>query len=170
MIERALISYGAREGRNVAPIIPIAKGIGFRLRKEETHMSVRRLASLALLAGVALPLVVGCQFLVYKICVKNDTPFYLDELAIKSSGASTYPPSSINPVAPGGNATIKGVKAGGYDIRAEFDVAKSSGGSVCSDVVVIEGLEIENTNVCITYGLLEQEGCDEIYAEIDYVI
>ncbi|GMU92041.1 MAG: hypothetical protein AMXMBFR4_10990 [Candidatus Hydrogenedentota bacterium] len=132
-------------------------------------MSVRRLASLALLAGVALPLVVGCQFLVYKICVKNDTPFYLDELAIKQSGDPTYPPSALNPVAPGGNGTVKGVRAGSYDVRAEFDVAKADV-SVCSDVVVIEGLEIENTNVCITYGLLEQEGCDEIYAEIDYVI
>ena len=132
-------------------------------------MSVRRLTSLALLAGVALPLVVGCQFLVYKICVKNDTPFYLDEFAIKSSGDPTYPPSALNPVAPGGNGTVKGVKAGSYDIRAKFDVAKGNG-AVCSDVVVIEGLEIENTNACITYGLLEQQGCDDIYAEIDFVI
>lgn len=43
----------------------------------------RRIASLAILAAVALPLVVGCQFLVFKVCVKNDTEFWLDEFASK---------------------------------------------------------------------------------------
>ena len=70
-------------------------------------MSVRsRLASLALLAAVALPLAVGCQFLVFKICVKNDTAYFLDEVAIKDAGEPTYPPAALSDIAPGGDDVI----------------------------------------------------------------
>ena len=136
-------------------------------------MSVRsRLASLALLAAVALPLAVGCQFLVFKICVENTTDYFLDEVAIKTSGDATYPPASISDVAPGGSDVVGGVSKGSYDVRATFDVAD---GVVCESVVELTEVEIENTNLCITY---EQQAIDtgkstcdeEIYATIDYVI
>ncbi|HRI87365.1 MAG TPA: hypothetical protein PLJ47_14210 [Candidatus Hydrogenedentes bacterium] len=135
-------------------------------------MTVRsRIASLALLAAVALPLAVGCQFLVFKICVKNDTSYYLDEVAIKTAGEPTYPPATIGEVAPGGSDVIGGVSAGAYDVRATFDVADDD---VCESVLELTGIEIENTNLCITYDEVSApakgDGCTEIYATLDYVI
>ena len=135
-------------------------------------MSRSRIASLALMAAVALPLVVGCQFLVFKICVKNETSYFLDELAIKDAGEATYPPASLSDIAPGGNGAVGGVSAGAYDVRASFDVAD---GIVCEDVVELTGVEIENTNLCITYEQQPLENTkaactDEIYATLDYVL
>jgi len=130
-----------------------------------------RIASLALLAAVALPLVVGCQFLVFKVCVKNDTDFYLDEFATKSAGAPTYPDGVIKDVAPGGSDSAGGYSAGSYDMRAKFDVSDSS---VCEDTVELLEVEIENTNVCVTYevqAIGKINGCtNEIYATVDYVL
>ena len=135
-------------------------------------MSVRsRLASLALLAAVALPLVVGCQFLVFKICVKNETDFYLDEFATKTAGAATYPDGVIKVLAPGDSAAVGGYSAGSYDIRAKFDVSDDA---VCDDTVELLGVDIENTNLCITYEVqaIEAKGScsEEIYATLDYVL
>ena len=134
-------------------------------------MSVRsRLASLALLAAVALPLAVGCQFLVFKICIKNDTAYFLDEIAVKDSGEPTYPPASLSDIAPGGNDVIGGVSAGTYDVRATFDVADEE---VCESILELTEIEIENTNLCITYdetSAPSKGGCVEIYATLDYVL
>lgn len=135
-------------------------------------MSVRnRVASLALLAAVALPLVVGCQFLVFKVCVKNDTEFYLDEFTSKTAGALTYPAGPISDLAPGGSDVDGGYSTGAYDFRATFDVSDEN---VCEDVVELLGVEIENTNLCITYEVqdIESKGecSEEIYASLDYVI
>ncbi|NUM54530.1 MAG: hypothetical protein HUU46_12865 [Candidatus Hydrogenedentes bacterium] len=133
----------------------------------------RRIASLAVLAAVALPLVVGCQFLVFKICVKNQTDFWLDEFATKTAGASTYPDGVLKLIAPGGTGAAGGYTMGSYDIRAIFDVSDPS---VCEDTVELLGVEIESTHLCITY---EQQSilkpskstCDEeIYATLDYVL
>ncbi|MDZ4861374.1 MAG: hypothetical protein SGI88_20565 [Candidatus Hydrogenedentes bacterium] len=135
-------------------------------------MSVRsRLASLALLAAVALPLAVGCQFLVFKICVKNDTAYFLDEFAVKSAGEPTYPPASMSEVAPGGNDVVGGIQAGSYDVRATFDVADDE--NVCESILELTDIEIENTNLCITYdeeNSAKGEDCIEIYATLDYVL
>ena len=137
-------------------------------------MSVRsRIASLALLAAVALPLVVGCQFLVFKICVKNDTAYFIDEIAVKDAGEPTYPPASLTDIEPGGNGTISGVSAGDYDIRATFDVADDD---VCASIVELVNVEIDTTNLCITYDETSQpceaKGDDviNIYATLDYVL
>ncbi len=134
-------------------------------------MSVRsRLASLALLAAVALPLVVGCQFLVFKICVKNQTDFYLDEFATKTAGASTYPDGVIKNVAPGGSDWAGGYSNGSYDLRAKFDVSDSE---VCEDTVELLGVEIASTNLCVTYEVqdIATKSCtQEIYATLDYVL
>lgn len=130
----------------------------------------RRILSLAIMAAVALPLVVGCQFLVFKICVKNHTEYFLDEFAVKSAGASTYPPGVINDLAPGANGSAGGYKKGSYDIRAKFDVAA---GGVCSDTLELLDVEIANTNLCITYEVrdLTDKACSgEIYATLDYVL
>jgi len=131
----------------------------------------RRILSLAIMAAVALPLVVGCQFLVFKICVKNNTEFWLDEFTTKSAGAPTYPDGTIKNVAPGGSASQGGYSAGSYDIRAKFDVSDDS---VCEDTLELLGVEIESTNVCITYetqDIDEKSTCDrEIYATVDYVL
>jgi len=134
-------------------------------------MSVRnRLASLALLAAVALPLVVGCQFLVFKICVKNHTDFYLDEFATKTAGALTYPDGVIKNVVPGGSDWAGGYSNGSYDLRAKFDVSDSA---VCEDTVELLGVEIASTNLCVTYEVqaITKGTCtDEIYATLDYVL
>ena len=135
-------------------------------------MSVRsRIASLALLAAVALPLVVGCQFLVFKICVKNDTSYFIDEIAVKDAGEPTYLPASLSDIEPGGNGTIGGVHAGDYDIRATFDVADDD---VCASIIELVNVEIETTNLCVTYDELaapaKGDGCIEIYATLDYVL
>jgi len=133
-------------------------------------MSLRsRLASLALLAAVALPLAVGCQFLVFKICVKNDTAYYLDEVAVKTAGEPTYPPAALSEIAPGDDDVIGGIQAGAYDVRATFDVADDN---VCESVLELTEIEIENTNLCITFDeTSEAKGeCIEIYATLDYVI
>ena len=132
----------------------------------------RRIASLAIMAAVALPLVVGCQFLVFKVCVKNNTDYYLDGFAAKSAGAPTYPAAVIKDVAPGGSAASGGYTAGSYDFRAVFDVAD---GAVCDDTVELLGVEIQNTNVCISYEVQPLEASkatctDEIYATVDYVL
>ena len=131
----------------------------------------RRIASLAILAAVALPLVVGCQFLVFKICVKNETRFWLEDFATKSAGAPTYPPAVISNVAPGGSDNAGGYNAGSYDIIAEFDVQDES---VCEDTLELLEVDIESTHLCITYEVRDIVGkstCDEeIYATLDYVL
>jgi len=130
----------------------------------------RRIASLAIMAAVALPLVVGCQFLVFKICVKNQTEFYLDEFATKSAGAPTYPSGVINNVAPGGSGSAGGYSAGSYDLRAKFDVSDPN---ICEDTVELLDVEIESTNVCVTYEVqdISSKACsEEIYATVDYVL
>lgn len=131
----------------------------------------RRIVSLAIMAAVALPLVVGCQFLVFKICVKNNTSYFLDEFAVKSAGANTYPPGVINDLAPDSNASAGGYKKGSYDLRAIFDVSDPS---VCENVVELLGVEITNTNLCVTYevqSIVGKSTCDqEIYATLDYVL
>lgn len=130
-----------------------------------------RLASLALLAAVALPLVVGCQFLVFKICIKNDTSFYLDEVAIKEAGAPTYPPSAVDPIAPDSSDVIGGISAGEYDIRATFDAESANRSTVvaCEAVIELTNVEIESTNLCVTFAE-QDEGCVEIYYTLDYVL
>ncbi len=132
----------------------------------------RRLASLAIMAAVALPLVVGCQFLVFKICVKNQTDYFLDEFAVKSAGALTYPDGAIKVLAPGDNASVGGYNAGSYDLRAIFDISDES---VCEDTVELLGVEIQSTHLCVTYEvqsiLKGKSTCDEeIYATLDYVL
>lgn len=131
----------------------------------------RKTLSLALLAAVGLPLVVGCQFLLLRICVKNDTPYFVDEFAVKASGELTYPDGDIKNLAPGGTATLRHVRAGSYDLRAKFDVADES---VCEDTVELLGVELENTNLCVSYevqSVINRGECDqEIYATLDYTI
>ena len=131
----------------------------------------RRVASLALLAAVALPLAIGCQFLVFKICIKNQTDYYLDEVAVKESGEPTYPPAILTDIAPGSTGDSGGYRAGSYDIRASFDVADDE---VCEPIVEVTEIEIEGTHVCVTYeqqSLLTKGECnDEIYATIEYVL
>jgi len=131
----------------------------------------RRIASLAIMAAVALPLVVGCQFLVFKVCVKNLTEFYLDEFTSKSAGAPTYPAGAIKDVAPGGSGSEGGYRAGSYDFRAKFDVSDDA---VCEDTVELLDVAIASTNLCITYevqDIVTKSTCDqEIYATVDYVL
>lgn len=133
----------------------------------------RRIASVAILAAVALPLVVGCQFLVFKVCVKNQTQYYLDEFASKTSGAPTYPAGVLTHIAPTGSGYAGGYSAGAYDFRAIFDVANAT---VCEDTVELLGVEIENSNLCITYEVQsivpnKADVCtEEIYATLDYVL
>ena len=131
----------------------------------------RRIASLAIMAAVALPLVVGCQFLVFKVCVKNETDYYLDEFASKEAGALTYPDGVIKTLAPGDSANSGGYTMGSYDFRAKFDVSDSS---VCDDTVELLGVDIESTHLCITYevqSIVGKSTCDqEIYATLDYVL
>ncbi|MCC6155234.1 MAG: hypothetical protein IT367_15815 [Candidatus Hydrogenedentes bacterium] len=131
----------------------------------------RRIASLAILAAVALPLVVGCQFLVFKVCVKNDTEYWLDEFAYKVESGPTYNPASLELIAPGDSGVVGGFSAGFYDFRAIFDISDES---VCEDTVEVLDVEIENTNLCITYevqSIVTKSTCDEeIYATLDYVI
>ena len=131
----------------------------------------RRIASLAIMAAVALPLVVGCQFLVFKVCVKNNTAYFLDEFASKEAGALTYPDGVIKVLAPGDNASSGGYSAGSYDFRAIFDVSDSD---ICDDTVELLGVDIESTHLCITYevqSISDKGGCsEEIYATLDYVL
>ena len=122
------------------------------------------------MAAVALPLVVGCQFLVFKVCVKNHTDYYLDEFASKEAGALTYPDGVIKTLAPGDSASSGGYTMGSYDFRAKFDVSDSS---VCDDTVELLGVEIASTNLCITYevqAIAKGDCTDEIYATLDYVL
>jgi hypothetical protein len=131
----------------------------------------RRIASLAIMAAVALPLVVGCQFLVFKVCVKNETEFWLDEFTSKAAGAPTYPDGAIQLVAPGDSASEGGYSAGTYDFRATFDVSDED---ICEDVVELLDVEIESTHLCITYEVQDisaKGDCSaEIYATLDYVL
>src|SRR5689334_5981050 len=133
----------------------------------------RRIASLAILAAVALPLVVGCQFLVFKVCVKNHTEFWLDEFASKTSGGLTYSPAALELIAPGATGAAGGYSVGCYDFRAIFDVSDDS---ICDDGVEILDVEIESTNLCITYEVqdIDKAGkgdcTEEIYATLDYVL
>ncbi len=131
----------------------------------------RKMLSLALLAAVGLPLVVGCQFLLLRICVKNDTPYFLDEFTVKASGDLTYPDGDLKNLPPGAAGTVRRLPAGTYDLRAQFDVADES---VCEDTVELLSVELENTNLCVTYELqstINRGECDqEIYATLDYTL
>ena len=133
----------------------------------------RRVVSLAIIAMVALPLVVGCQFLIFKVCVKNNTDYYLVGFASKSAGAATYPPAVLSDIAPGGSGSSGGYTAGSYDFRASFDVADDV---VCEDTVELLGVEIQSTNLCIVYEVqplvkpVKSTCTDEIYATVDYVL
>ncbi|MCC6798431.1 MAG: hypothetical protein IT366_25175 [Candidatus Hydrogenedentes bacterium] len=131
----------------------------------------RKNLSLVLLAAVGLPLVIGCQFLLLRICVQNETPYFLDEFTVKASGDLTYPDGELKNVPPGGTGTVRRLPAGSYDLRAQFDIADES---VCEDTVEVLNVELENTNLCVIYEVqstINRSVCDEeIYATLDYTI
>lgn len=133
---------------------------------------VRRFATLALLAGVALPLMVGCPgllnaFIKLKICVNNNTLLNLDEVNVVDSGALSWGPNALpdGAVLPGGKAVIPDNAPGTYDVRAIFDDKEEC---VENSTVVMTDLVLDTTNICITFDQLA--ACDEIYPSAERVL
>ena len=133
---------------------------------------VRRIATLALLAGVALPLVVGCPgllnaFIKLKICVKNETFLDLKEVNVVEAGAPSWGANDLPDgiVAPGGQAVIPNNSPGDYDIRAIFDDKEEC---VSNSTVILTDVTLDTTNLCITFDQVVE--CDDIYVTLDYVL
>ncbi|GMV91575.1 MAG: hypothetical protein AMXMBFR82_13530 [Candidatus Hydrogenedentota bacterium] len=134
---------------------------------------VRRIATLALLAGVALPLMVGCPgllnaFIKLKICLKNDTFLDLTEVNVVTSGSPSWGPNDLpggERVLPGGEGVIPNNSPGTYDIRAIFDDKEDC---VENSTVILSEVELDTTNLCITFD--QVVSCDEIYVTLDYTL
>jgi hypothetical protein len=134
---------------------------------------VRRIAVLALLAGVALPLMVGCPgllnaFIRLKICLKNDTFLDLAEVNVVKSGAPSWGPNDLpngERVLPGSEGVIPNNPPGDYDIRAIFDDKEEC---VENSTIILQGVELDTTNLCITFDQIVS--CDEIYVTLDYTL
>ncbi|MCL4694936.1 MAG: hypothetical protein KJ060_20785 [Candidatus Hydrogenedentes bacterium] len=134
---------------------------------------VRRIATLALLAGVALPLMVGCPgllnaFIRLKICLKNDTFLDLTEVNVVTSGSPSWGPNDLpggERVLPGGEGVIPNNSPGTYDIRAIFDDKEDC---VENSTVILSEVELDTTNLCITFD--QVVSCDEIYVTLDYTL
>ncbi len=133
---------------------------------------VRRFATLALLAGVALPLMVGCPallnaFIKLKICVKNDTFLNLDEVNVVDAGALSWGANDLpdGSVLPGGQAVIPNNAPGFYDVRAIFDDKEEC---VSNSTVVMTDVELDTTNLCITFDQLV--ACEDIYPTVERVL
>ena len=133
---------------------------------------VRRIATLALLAGVALPLMVGCPgllnaFIKLKICVKNDTYLDLKEVNVVAANAPSWGANDLpdGTVAPGDQGVIPNNSPGNYDIRAMFDDKEEC---VSNATIVMTDVELDTTNLCITFDQLV--ACDDIYVTMDYTL
>ena len=105
--------------------------------------------------------------LILKICINNDTCLDLEQFNVADPSAPSWGPNLLDDeVNPGGNATVEGLSPGTYDIRAVFDDKQDC---VDNDVYVLEGVELNTTNLCITF----DQGvscCADVYATLDYVI
>jgi len=132
---------------------------------------VRRIATLALLAGVALPLMVGCPallnaFIRLKICVENQTFLDLVTFNVVSEGAPSWGPNDLaDRVLPGGDAVVSNLSPGDYDLRAIFDDKEEC---VENATYVMQGVELDTTNLCITFEQIS--ACSDIYGTFDYTL
>ena len=137
-----------------------------------------------LLIGLAVPVLVGCNFLVYQFCIYNGTSYILKELNIVEEGDASWGPNDLNggtPLAAGASQDITGFAAGSYWVRAIFDVVDPFGNGFCdksfqtvsqdtNEVFVYEyDLDpITTANLCIDY--LERTDCTEIYVDAHFEI
>jgi len=129
---------------------------------------VRLIATLALLAGVALPLLVGCPYFIkLKICLKNDTFLDLETANVVAANSPSWGPNDLpnGTVFPGGRAAIPNNSAGLYDLRFIFDDKVDC---VSNSTLVYSDVELDTTNLCITFDQLT--ACDDIYVTFDYVL
>jgi hypothetical protein len=133
---------------------------------------VRRIATLVLLAGVALPLMVGCPallnaFIRLKICVLNNTFLDLTDVNVVESGAASWGANDLPGnarILPGGQAVIKNIAPGTYDIRTLFDDKEECG----NDSVVVTDVDATTTNIIMTWDQLS--ACSEVYLTLDFVL
>jgi hypothetical protein len=143
----------------------------------------------ALLVGVAVPVLVGCNILVYQFCIFNGTDYILKELNIVKAGDASWGPNDLNsgtPLAAGASEDIKGFSAGSYWVRAIFDVVDPLGSNLCSNTsksyqVVSQGTNevfvysydlpsITTANLCLDYLVQDIEKCLEIYVNDHFEI
>jgi len=135
---------------------------------------------MALIVGIAAPVMVGCNLLKYQICVNNQSSYDLVEVNVVTDGSVSWGADDLTGVlAPGQTQDIKGFSAGDYMVRAIFDVAD---GQVCPPVINNEyivtntGIVITTTNVCIDYNeqyAVDEKApasCVEIYGAVRFVI
>jgi hypothetical protein len=141
---------------------------------------------MALLAGVAIPVLVGCNFLVYQFCIYNGTDFILKELNIVTAGSASWGPNDLNggtPLAPGASEDITGFAAGSYWVRAIFDVVDPCNNGFCdksfqsincgTNEVLVYSYDlpsITTANLCLDYLVQDVDKCLEIYVNDHFEI
>ncbi|MCP4643627.1 MAG: hypothetical protein GY851_24475 [bacterium] len=125
---------------------------------------MRRFLSIALVAGLALPLI-GCPIIVLKMCVNNDTPYALKELNMSPNSALSWGSNLlVAPVAAGGTTCVEGIEAGTYDIRGVFDVKAL--GKQLPNAAYNYNVEFTSTFLNLTY-LWNGEG---FYSVLDWFL
>ena len=111
---------------------------------------VRRFGLAGMLVAVALPILAfQCPFLVFKICLKNNTNYGLTEFNISSTTDASWGANQLaSAVGSGSTGQIEGVGQGTYDFRAVFD---DKGDVNDNDEVTIKNQTVDTTNLCITF-------------------
>ncbi len=154
--------------------------------------------ALAVLAGVAVPVIIGCNVLQYQFCISNLTPYNLKEVDIVSEGSVSWGANQLVhvPLLPGQEQDIPGWSPGTYWVRAIFDVVDPCGNNFCEvpvkrrpigqsvecqlNEVLVYNFDlpaITTTNLCLDYYLdtgfevdLKILSCSEIYAVAHFEI
>ncbi|GMW01860.1 MAG: hypothetical protein AMXMBFR84_29970 [Candidatus Hydrogenedentota bacterium] len=111
---------------------------------------VRRFGLAGMLVAVALPLLAfQCPFLVFKICLKNNTNYDLISFFISPTSAASWGDNQIaSKVGAGSTGQIEGVSQGTYDFQANFDDKDNVN---TNDQIVISNQTVDTTNLCITF-------------------
>ena len=89
--------------------------------------------ALAVLAGVTVSVLVGCNVLQYQFCITNNTSFNLKEVNIVLADTLSWGANQLSnePLLPGQEQDIKGWAPGTYWVRAKFDVIDPCQNNFC---------------------------------------
>ncbi len=146
----------------------------------------RFVVAMAVLAGLAIPIVVGCSVLKYQFCITNLTSYNLKEVNIVPEGTASWGANQLSsPILAGAEQDIPGFSPGTYWVRAIFDVVDPCTNGFCVNTgksfqetecqlneVLVYSFDlpaITTTNLCITYDV-RTSTCTEIYATASFAI
>ncbi len=108
-----------------------------------------RIIAIALVVGVALPLV-GCPIVVLKLCLINNSSLPIVEVNLAAASTNTWGANQLAATLGAGATTcLEGITPNTYDVRAVFS-SKVKNQKLLTEVVAW-GVAMTNANRNITY-------------------